>query len=128
MSPEASGDNGGRMLVPDEVTGAAASESCRYLRVGAELTSVLSEEEDDFLRLLTTGIVTQFQIGFWHQTSYASNEFRWLDGSPVGYTNWCPGQPYDPVEQPFITYVTPGGKWTDAATRYRFPYVCKYAR
>ncbi len=51
--------------------------------------------------------------------------FRWTDGSAVGYTNWVFGQPDDrqAVGGEDFAYISSDGRWRDGGTSRRFRYI-----
>ncbi|XP_047425524.1 macrophage mannose receptor 1 [Mugil cephalus] len=56
---------------------------------GANLVSIHSQEEEEFLSLYTKG--TSKWIGLKHNPTEGG--YSWSDGTPVSHTNWGPGEP-----------------------------------
>jgi len=68
----------------------AAERECR--RRGMRLASLHSQQEQDFVTGLIGGSSGESAwIGL--TDAVAEGEYRWSDGSPLDYLNWCPGYP-----------------------------------
>ncbi|XP_042638610.1 low affinity immunoglobulin epsilon Fc receptor [Orycteropus afer afer] len=97
-----------------------AKYACNDLH--AQLVSIHSPEEQDFLSRHAkkdswTGL----------QDLDVEGEFIWLDGSPVDYSNWRPGEPnnQDPGEN-CMMMVGSSGQWNDAFCRSQLEgWVCQ---
>lgn len=71
-------------------------------------------------------------IGF-SDAGRPTNNFVWLDGSPVTYTNWSPGEPNSRGVNRFGTFLTEDwatlnldGTWNDLPFTDGGAYVCKF--
>ncbi|USO00012.1 MAG: hypothetical protein H6810_04950 [Phycisphaeraceae bacterium] len=96
--PVADGGNGHRYALTDTPAPWTATEAFAASR-GGHLASVNTTEENEFLRqafLTGAGAGEDFWVGF---TCPAPLDFlnpdnwEWVDGSAVSFTNWRPGQP-----------------------------------
>ncbi|XP_072021058.1 uncharacterized protein [Amphiura filiformis] len=99
--------------------------SCEKL--GGHLTSVLGQDETDFLLYLAVEGVN-YWIGFTDREE--EGNFKWLDGSPSNYTNWRLGQPNNvPPEENcaelLATADADDGKWNDLRCIFLITYFCK---
>ncbi|KAM6975835.1 uncharacterized protein LKV04_015092 [Tautogolabrus adspersus] len=65
----------------------AANEDC--VSRGANLVSIHSQEEEEFLALYSKG--TSKWIGLKHNPTEGG--YSWSDGTPLSHTNWGPGEP-----------------------------------
>ncbi|XP_072021026.1 uncharacterized protein [Amphiura filiformis] len=105
----------------------AAQRACQSM--GAELTSIHSEAENDFIyqlmetrgkRIVWTGL---------HDTS-REGSFEWTDGTPLDYSNWKSGEPNDSgfgedcVDMSSYAVVN-GQSWNDNNCSVSYPYTCK---
>ncbi|XP_059372730.1 ladderlectin-like [Carassius carassius] len=57
----------------------------------ANLASVHSEQENDFLLGLLPSSTTQCWLG--NQDAVEEGQWLWSDGTPYDYSNWCSGEP-----------------------------------
>jgi len=64
---------------------------------GGNLTSILSQEENDFIeqRIRVTGFVEVSEIVWIGGETTFEGSWTWVDGSPFTFTNWASGQPTD---------------------------------
>ena len=106
-----------------------AQEECE--KVGANLTSIHSEEEMNFVDTLNEeNRRGDICIGGYRELG--GNSFKWADGSPFKYDNWAKGQPdnADEYELCIYFYSEPGEKnhkkWKDVrCDLISVGYVCK---
>ncbi|KAI8499378.1 hypothetical protein Bbelb_231420 [Branchiostoma belcheri] len=79
-------------LMRDKVKWSTANSRCK--QHGANLASVQSREENDFIAMLITnapkGTVRHL---VWFGLCRGKGGFSWTDGSDLTYTNWAPGEP-----------------------------------
>ncbi|XP_072020990.1 uncharacterized protein [Amphiura filiformis] len=111
-------------LNSDKVDYATATTACEEM--GITLTSVHSEEELFFHRMLAREAGTQVWIGF--NDLKDEGNFTWLDGSPVDYTNWNFGEPndlFDPGGEDCTNLYFESGEWNDFPCIWDNGYVCK---
>ncbi|XP_071793342.1 alpha-N-acetylgalactosamine-specific lectin-like [Asterias amurensis] len=98
-SPWTSFGNHCYLLVMDEKTFDAAEQYCQSLsRLGrpSHLASVMSQDENDFLLLLSTPMNEELSRHTWlgYRRVSSMGSFVWIDGSPAGnYTNWAETEP-----------------------------------
>ncbi|XP_075827182.1 low affinity immunoglobulin epsilon Fc receptor isoform X1 [Microtus pennsylvanicus] len=74
------------------------------------LVSIHSQEEQDFLMKHTNK--KDSWIGL--RDLNVEGEFIWMDGSPVGYSNWSPGEPNNAGQGEDCVMMRGSGQWNDA--------------
>ncbi|MAC19496.1 MAG: hypothetical protein CMJ23_07495, partial [Phycisphaerae bacterium] len=79
--------------------------------IGADLASVASQEEDQFIAALAGGVVGRGVIIGTRVTDPNCNVFTWTDGSPWTYENWAPASQPDCVLGQAVGYYENG--WHD---------------
>ncbi|XP_042222772.1 C-type mannose receptor 2-like [Homarus americanus] len=95
---------------------------------GSELVSVISKDEDDYLQQVLTAQSKNIWLGL-HDDNNGHN-WHWVDGTPVGFTNWYPGEPNNQGgiehcgEKRTVDYIY-AGKWNDMPCSSENYYVCK---
>ena len=57
--------------------------------------------------------------------SGTTGTWAWLDGSPMSYTDWYPGEPNFSGNKEFCGHIWKMGKWNDVNCDYLQGYVCK---
>ncbi|XP_027624797.1 low affinity immunoglobulin epsilon Fc receptor isoform X4 [Tupaia chinensis] len=89
--------------------------------LGGRLVSIHSREEQDFLT--TRANKKGSWIGL--RDVFVEGEFLWMDGSPVGYSNWYPGEPNNHDRGEDCVLMKESGEWNDAFCRdYLDTWVC----
>ncbi len=80
--------------------------------LGASLVSVQSAAENQCIinSLNSMGQGGVIWIGFSDEA--AEGSFVWYDQSPLGYTNWAPGEPNQSGDED-CTQIYPDGMWND---------------
>lgn len=88
-----------------------AREACREL--GGQLVSIHSQEEQDFLTKHAS------QTGSWTglRDLDIEGEFVWMDGNPLDYSNWGPGEPNNGGQGEDCVMMQGSGQWNDAYCR-----------
>ena len=96
-----------------------AQTYCQNL--GAELASVTTEEENDFLTTLTQE--RAFVGGYKDDT----DTWQWSDGSTWDYTNWSEGQPDDArgMQDKVVINYEDDGSWDDGSYYATHPFICQ---
>ncbi|XP_043954886.1 ladderlectin-like [Gambusia affinis] len=105
-------------------TWAAAEKHC--LSLGANLASVHSKEDYQEIQTLIFKAANKI-ITAWIGGSDAQedNIWFWSDGSPVTFTNWCPGQPNGLIRQNCIQMnYSKKLCWDDVKCSLKLPSVC----
>ena len=102
---------------------ATAASTCAA--VNAQPTSILSQEENDFVYSLLFHMTRAAWIGLKRQ----SGSFAWEDGATLEFTNWDSGEP-DASEcvgmQGPLSDEAHHGKWADVSCSNTYPeVVCK---
>ncbi|XP_069490132.1 lectin-like isoform X2 [Ambystoma mexicanum] len=102
---------------------------CQNLYQGAHLASILSEDENDFLKEITFQHTHSYPI-IWIGASdcYKDRFFVWTDGSKLNYKNWFPGEPNNNNgREACVNYnFNSPGLWNDEHCEVKFPFICKY--
>ncbi|XP_061163166.1 macrophage mannose receptor 1-like [Saccostrea echinata] len=100
-----------------------ARDSCR--RMGAELTSIHSYEENQFLFYKFIEYIDPSWIGLNDRDS--ERGFSWVDGSPVDFTSWGDSEPNDFYnnEDCVAFYNTWTADWNDWNCQTMYNYICK---
>lgn len=86
------------------------------------LVSIHSQEEQDFLTKHAN------KRGSWIglRDLDLEGEFIWMDGSPLGYSNWNPGEPNNGDQGEDCVMMRGSGKWNDASCRSHLDaWVCE---
>ena len=101
-----------------------ASAACKNDE--ANLVSIHSPEENEFVRSLTGG--SDIFIGL--NDSKTEGTFVWSDGSTVTYANWELGEPDDGYNMSdcVVLLGSSDGKWNDTPCIMWNEYVCKFTR
>lgn len=99
------------------VGGAEAEATCEGL--GGTLACVESEAEDDFL--FTLAGTARPWIGLNNEADV--NTWVWVNGSPVTYTNWQPGQPDYPDNERWVK-IAEDSRWDDG--NIASSYICEW--
>ncbi|XP_078353573.1 uncharacterized protein LOC144638230 [Oculina patagonica] len=94
----------------------AAEGVCRDYGETVHLTSIHSQQENDFIKSLSSGDEEQW-IGLTDH-NIRTNSFKWMDRSPYGaFTNWAKGEPNQASVDEDCGAMKPDGKWIDVACR-----------
>ena len=104
-------------LTEASVGGAEAEAICEGL--GGYLACVESEAEDDFL--FTLAGTTRPWIGLNNEDDV--DTWVWVNGSPVTYTNWQPGQPDYPDTERWVK-IAEDSMWDDG--NIPSSYICEW--
>ncbi|CAH1796424.1 unnamed protein product, partial [Owenia fusiformis] len=102
----------------------AGDDYCANL--GAHLTSILSEAEDDFVYNLavSSAITGTFWIGF--NDINVERMFEWKDGSTIPYENWEHGEPNGGASQNCTRMqLSEAWEWEDKDCVYEKQFICK---
>eukprot|EP00058_Branchiostoma_floridae_P019221 XP_002604710.1 hypothetical protein BRAFLDRAFT_80319 [Branchiostoma floridae] len=105
-----------------------AVDVCRAL--GASLCSIHSNAELNYI----AGNVGPSGEAYWiGLNNRATNQgYQWSDGTPVGFTDWAPGEPnnVNGLENCVEMYQEPAGavQWNDVSCYSLRDYVCKIAK
>ena len=102
---------------------------------GGKLATPSGEEESralfDALKLPSAIPSKQPLEGVWIGMSDEAEEgkFRWIDGAPMTYANWLPGEPNDGKDrgaaEDCVTLTLGSGQWNDIECGTPLPYVCE---
>ncbi|XP_051828478.1 low affinity immunoglobulin epsilon Fc receptor isoform X3 [Antechinus flavipes] len=93
------------------------------INLQGRLVSIKSREEQSFLTKNANN------KGCWIglRDLDIEGEFQWMDGSPLNYTNWSPGEPNNQGQGEDCVAMRPfNGKWNDAYCRgYQDSWICE---
>jgi hypothetical protein len=115
-------------VFPQELTWHEARLRCQ--RLGGHLAVVTSEEENRFLTsLLKERGLAEAWIGATDER--VEGRWVWVDGTPMGYSNWGPQQPNNKqgLEHYVVLRVDVDGKWSDqpnASNQHHPGFVCQW--
>ena len=102
-------------------TWTSASQNCQQL--GGNLTSIHSEEENDFLNTMITAVTkNDIWIGGTVVDQYT---FGWSDGSVWDYENWLSDQPDFGGQDSIALDSANHGGWRDLEHSDHHYYVCR---
>ncbi|BFZ22372.1 hypothetical protein BsWGS_25410 [Bradybaena similaris] len=104
-----------------------ASSICASSSVQGALVSIINADENQFVfSLIPKGYNSYTWIGL---QDPVENSFTWVDGTPVQYTNWEPGEPNNNNNEDCVAMDTVNGKWNDiqCANAYSL-FVCKKSK
>jgi hypothetical protein len=112
----------------EQLTWKEARDKCRAK--GGHLAKVTSAEQNQFL----TSLLTEQEIeSAWLGATDEEHEdsWTWLDGSPLTYANWDPGQPNNggEGEHYLLLWVERDGRWTDQpdrSERHQPGFICQW--
>ncbi|WP_437717095.1 lectin-like protein [Sorangium sp. So ce448] len=99
------------------IDAAAAQGICSGL--GGYLVCIESQPEDAFV--LTLAGTTRPWMGMNNLKDV--NHYEWINGSPVTYTHWQPGQPDNPANERWVKMVA-DGTWDDG--NIDTSYICEW--
>ncbi|XP_016520470.1 type-2 ice-structuring protein-like isoform X2 [Poecilia formosa] len=111
--------------VADIKTWAAAEKHC--LTLEANLASVHSQEDNDQLQtLIFTATRKSKEAWIGGSDGQETNIWLWSDGSPMTYTNWCPGQPNNALTLQHCIQMNYSKKkcWDDVKCSALLPSIC----
>ena len=60
-----------------------------------------------------------------HRDDSNKNQWIWVDGQKVTYSNWGVGEPNNINEECVVMNTSPSGKWYDDRCSERRPYICE---
>ena len=93
----------------------SAEGVCREHGETVHLSSIHSQQENDFVKSLSSG--EEQWIGLTDHNA-GSNSFQWIDRSPYGdFTNWADGEPNQATIDEDCGAMRPDGTWIDVACR-----------
>nr|XP_039250734.1 LOW QUALITY PROTEIN: macrophage mannose receptor 1-like [Styela clava] len=104
----------------------AAEDTC--MTNGGHLISLHSHNEQSFVtgQLKTFNRTIRFWIGM-QEFGGVDGEFVWLDGTPIDFVNWNPGEPNDTKgSEQCVEILQRNGKWNDGNCALEIAgYICK---
>jgi len=107
-------------VTPSAMSWQAAEDLARSL--GGHLVVVNSIAENTWIQQNYSGYGTVW-IGLTDQE--VEGTFKWVDGTPLKFTNWSSGEPNDASGEDFGTMLT-GGTWNDNKTSASFRGVMEF--
>lgn len=63
-------------------------------------------------------------IDTWIGARFLDGEWKYSDGSPLGFANWAPGEPYNVRSQEDCVKL--GQLWHDVQCDLRHGFICRY--
>ncbi|MBY0307654.1 MAG: C-type lectin domain-containing protein [Phycisphaerales bacterium] len=95
----------------------------RAAQMGAQLVTIESQEENDFIRdqvLTFDGAARSAWIGL--SDSAVEGQFRWMNGSTASYRNWSPGEPNESNGGEDCVEMYSTGRWNDLFSYAAYPF------
>ncbi|XP_071789139.1 uncharacterized protein [Asterias amurensis] len=91
---------------------------------GADLATISSKDENHFVLGLAQ---KSFDVSWLIMGLHRSNNggWKWIDGSPVAFTNWANGEPDDDSAGCAEIWPDSQGKWFDVSCTVNSHYVCE---
>ena len=102
------------------------SSACQLQQNGATAVSILTKEENDFIKskLLDGVPFQQIWIGF---SRNRRTNWGWTDGSQTSYTNWIRGEDTKDTKKRCAIFWTRTGFWeSKSCTEIKVNFICKY--
>jgi len=94
--------------------------------MGAHLVAVSSQVENWFVFILTGGDIFQPIAGEYGWIGLNGPSSTWVNGEPLNYTNWGPGEPNTNWEGCVITETaTAIATWNDVPCSNNYPSICE---
>ncbi len=115
-------------VYPEVLTWKEARKKCREL--GGDLAVVLDDAHNQFLMgLVRARLLDEAWLGASDEAK--EGEWLWVDGSPMRYGNWFPGQPNNKqgLEHYAVMLANRDGKWSDQPDRsdqHRPGFICQW--
>ncbi|XP_066281384.1 snaclec coagulation factor IX/factor X-binding protein subunit B-like [Branchiostoma lanceolatum] len=127
-------------LMKGKVIWSVANSQCK--RHGANLASITSHGENDFVTKLIFNAPVGDQPVVWFGLNWGDGQWEWTDRSRLVYTNWAPHEPNSKALlslwpacaaissttghqwMPFGAFRN-RGEWTDQRCAGYYPYICK---
>uniref|UniRef100_A0A8C5WA99 Mannose receptor C-type 2 n=1 Tax=Leptobrachium leishanense TaxID=445787 RepID=A0A8C5WA99_9ANUR len=109
-------------------------DSCK--RLGGELATISNYLEQAFI----TSILPNITVDLWIGLHNARQKFQWVEGQPLGYVNWAPGEPSrdsassffdNPISCAVIWHGSPPqftGRWDDRSCLEKQGYICQISK
>jgi len=96
------------------------------VQLGGDLVTVDNQSENQWLsKMLNSYSGDKWWMGF--NDLQQEGKWQWVDGSPVGYTNWEPGEPNDTGGEDCgqLNRFYPSDTWNDEPCDQGLPFVCE---
>jgi hypothetical protein len=83
------------------------------LSIGGDLATINDAAENDFVVATFAPLAARLWIGF--NDAAAEGQFVWANSTPVGFTNWEPGEPNNGggTGENYVHIYTNNGRWND---------------
>ncbi|CAB3409528.1 unnamed protein product [Caenorhabditis bovis] len=110
--------------IPNLMTYNDAVKTCK--QIGQAIVHIKNSSEAYFLTSTAMQKFGATYSAYWlglRRTS-GNGAFRWEDRSPVSYTNWATGYPFE--SYPNVAVQISNTKWTSVFDYQKFPVVCQY--
>ncbi len=88
-----------------------AAAARRHRGVPGRLVVITSATQNAFVHGLIGGEDQRAWIGLTDEAE--EGDFRWVDGTRPGYTNWSPGEPNNADDNEHYGEMLPNGRWND---------------
>uniref|UniRef100_A0A4W2DXX3 Pulmonary surfactant-associated protein A n=1 Tax=Bos indicus x Bos taurus TaxID=30522 RepID=A0A4W2DXX3_BOBOX len=101
----------------------AIKELCA--RVGGHIAAPRSPEENEAIVSIVKKYNTYAYLGLVEGPT--AGDFYYLDGAPVNYTNWYPGEPRGRGKEKCVEIYTDDGLWNDISCSSSFLAICEFS-
>jgi hypothetical protein len=81
--------------------------------LGGHLVTIDDADENDFVQAAFADAPGSGRVWLGLSDAAAENSFAWVDGSPVAYTKWDPGEPNNAGEEDYVAMYSGNGRWVD---------------
>ena len=106
-----------------------ARKYCQQLKSDADLPSIHSKAENDFIFSIMGPKANEWRvgwIGYWDQDG--KKKWTWVDGhtyTTMPYANWNAGEPNYGNYKPNCAHQRYDGLWNDNRCSIKLPFMCK---
>jgi Notch-like protein len=104
-----------------------AQKSCLQADNESSILTIHSKEEQEFISefvFKTNKVIENVWIGL----KNSNNQFKWTDGSEIGFTNWAKGNPSNKTDHNCVQMISdssPIGQWADEFCDKKHIIVCQ---
>ena len=109
----------------------SARDISRSIGVNGHLATITSDEETNliFNQIKNSGYSPWIGLS----STGRQGRFRWVNGEPLAYTNWAPGEPNNfggsnrNITEPYVRLIDTSGTWNDQPDDY-LPFIVEFEK